>query len=697
MSEFVFQWPSILALLFATIPLVWILAYARKQRLLLIEAMGGGHPTHRKLRDMLRVVAFILLVLALARPGYAPHTEATSRSGRDVVFAIDVSQSMLAEDATPSRLEVAKQAVRDALHTFGNERVGLVVYAGSASILCPLTYDYDFVRYMLEQANTRTVDFGGTTLQSAVEKAVDQVFIEGRQDVQDLVVMTDGGDHGSIIDKTIELLNENGVDTLLIGLGNPNQGAPIKFKDEEGNTKLLEYEGSPVYTKLDDAALREFAVQSGRIDYLPIGTSPFNLGQVYIDYAQDKKIDSADSENGIIIYQEAAMFFLIPAVILLILSERWGARGLQLGQAAIIIGVFIGFTPDATAGERLIGLTPDATTGGSFQTNFEHAYATLKAGTFEEAQALFVELHHSASANTASPQQLAAIQFNRGLALIGQSNAQETPQLALSYAQQAQLAFLVAKRGAPDLKRAGVRLQITATAMAALQAKIDEMEALNDQINQEMEALIARLQALLEAQTELRKAVAEQAVKPDAAKQAESFIQRQNEHHQEALALQLVMKNLDTMMQVPVESMPTEESLKAEPMHLIALAQISQEAAADQLKQLEQWPLAQELQLDVEHRIEQILELLANDSQNDPSESEDWDEMEEDYDYMDESEESMSSSESMEGDFAASSEMQDLPLPNYSAEDILMEEQGSQQFRQQKRASANAAKVEKDF
>ena len=70
---------------------------------------------------------------------------------------------------------------------------------------------------------------------------------------------------------------------------------------------------------------------------------------------------------------------------------------------------------------------------------------------------------------------------------------------------------------------------------------------------------------------------------------------------------------------------------------------------------------------------------------------------EEDYEYMDESEEGMNSSEPMEGDFAAGSEMQALPIPNYSAEDILMEEQGSQQFREQKRASANAAKVEKDF
>ena len=132
----------------------------------------------------------------MARPGYSPERLSISRTGRDVVFALDVSQSMLTEDVAPSRLEVAKQAVRDALNTFSNERVGLVVYAGSATIMCPLTYDYDFVRYMLEQTHTRSADFGGTTLQSAVEKVVDQVLMADRAGVQDLVVMTDGGDHG---------------------------------------------------------------------------------------------------------------------------------------------------------------------------------------------------------------------------------------------------------------------------------------------------------------------------------------------------------------------------------------------------------------------------------------------------------------------------------------------------------------------
>ena len=131
MSAFIFQWTWVLPLLFFALPLWWLLAYASRRRAELIRVMGGGLNTHRKLRDTLRITAFVLLVLALARPGYAPEKLSISRTGRDVVFAIDVSQSMLAEDVMPSRLAVAKQAVRDALNVFSNERVSLVVYAGS--------------------------------------------------------------------------------------------------------------------------------------------------------------------------------------------------------------------------------------------------------------------------------------------------------------------------------------------------------------------------------------------------------------------------------------------------------------------------------------------------------------------------------------------------------------------------------------
>jgi len=684
MSPFVFQCAPALALVLIAATLIWILAHARRQRLLLIEAMGGGHPTHRRLRDVLRVIAFVLLVVALARPGYSPQAEMTSRSGRDVVFAIDVSQSMLAEDAIPSRLEVAKQGVRDALYTFGNERVGLIVYGGSASILCPLTYDYDFVRYMLEQANPRTVDFGGTTVQSAIEKAVDQVFIEGREGVQDLIVLTDGGDHGSVIAKATKLLDEKEIDTLLIGIGNPHQGSPIKIKDGEGNTKLFEYEGSPVYTKLDDTALREFARLSERVDYLPVGTGPFNLGQIYIEYAKDKQVTTSDSESGIVVYEEAAIFFLIPAVILLLLSERWGSRGLELTNLGIAL-------------LTLYLLPSNGTAAGDFKSDFALAVELINSGALEEADTLLEALQKNTSADQASPEQLAAVHFNHGLAIVGLADKQLDPRLSLNYLYQAQQAFLAAKRSAPDLRRAGIRIELISARILELHKQLEQIEAEDDWLKNQLEVLVGRLQKLLQAQSELRELVEAAIQKPETAKPLENKQSKQSELADDAKDIERLMKEIDAAIAIDIEGMANEATIMTLPLSLIALAENAQRSAADYLTQIDNLSLGKELQFEAEQHIEAILSLLTNSSQQQSSEPDDYEESGDDYDYMDEMMEGISDSDAMQGDFAAGAEMQELPAPNYSAEDILLEEQGNQQFREQKRASANAGKVEKDF
>lgn len=702
MSGFVFQWAVALALLLLAIPLALLLANARRQRLKLIQVMGGCKTTHRRLRDVLRIIAFILLVLALARPGHSPRMESTSRTGRDVVFALDVSQSMLAEDVTPSRLEVAKQGIRDALDSFGSERVGLVVYAGSASILCPLTYDYDFIRYMLQQAHPRSVDFGGTTLQSAVEKSVDQVFMEGRGGVQDFVVLTDGGDHGSKMAKVVELIEENQVDVLIVGLGDPNRGSPIRVENEEGNSQWLEDDGQTVYTKLDDASLRVFAAKTASAEYMAVGVRPFNLGQIYSEYAIDKQVQSAESESGVKVYQEAAVFFLFPSILLLLLSECWGARGIQLGSAALWLSALMHLPAELKAADE------------QFNSGFDAAVDLLKSGSYEDAELAFVALYENASPESTSPGDLAALQLNLGLSLmrISESQVEQSPVVALAYAENAQLAFLSSKRYNPELQRAGLRLESTSEYMRVLQAVIEAQREAQAELNAEMEALVARLQALLEAQEKLRETsnakdvnrkparknrdTPPPAVVPpeDAAESSKAFVRTQGELHDEAKAIKVQMQAIDVQA-----AMPDAESIMTEPLGLMDNALAAQLKAKELFNDWGGWPTARLEQQLVERTIEKILELLAGSSEQEYDESEDWEEFEEDYEYeyMEDSEESMNSSESMQGDFAAASEMQSLPTPNYSVDDILMEEQGSLQFRQQKRASANAAKVEKDY
>lgn len=562
MSSFTFQWPSVLLLLCLLIPIGWMLHRARKQRTLILRSMGAERSTHRPLRDGLRLIAWALITLAVARPGYAPHYEATSQTGRDVVFALDVSQSMLARDVSPNRLEVAKQGIRDALDRFSNERVALIVYAGTASILCPLTYDYDFARYMLEQANPRTVDFGGTTLQSAVEKAVDQIFDPERSGVQDLLVLTDGGDHGSQMERVETLLAESDAGLLVIGLGDANSGSPILIPQEDGSVQALEIEGQTVLTKLEDSALRNFSTTYPNAEYIAAGTNPFHLGQLYTDYAADKSTLQSNANSGKLVYQEAAIFFLIPGLICLLLAERWGARGLRFSAIALSL-LFCGIPQRALHAEDIVN---------TIQTDFEKATELMQDKAFEEALETFNIVIDKAASGQLSAEQIAASQFNRGLCLMELSVQQvkQSPTGALGLAERARLAFLESKAYNQDFERAGLRIELSSTWIQELKGRIEEKE------NQE-----------------------------------------------------------------------SDDS--------------GQQSSED-------------------------------------GENEDFEDYEDMYEEDDsDMSEGMPDSSYNEGDFAAGSNMQALPVPNYSVEDILLEEKGNLQFRQQKRANANAARVEKDY
>jgi Ca-activated chloride channel family protein len=708
MSGFVFQWMWVLPLLLLALPLWWMLAYARGKRVALIKVMGGGLSTHRRLRDTLRIGAFILLLLALARPGYSPEELSISRTGRDVVFALDVSQSMLTEDVAPSRLEVAKQAVRDALHTFSNERVGLVVYAGSATIMCPLTYDYDFVRYMLEQTHTRSADFGGTTLQSAVEKVVDQVFMADRGGVQDLVVLTDGGDHGSRMDEVSELLKEHGVDLLLLGIGNPNESSPIPIEDTDGVRTLMRSKDGIIYTQLDDVSLRALAAQSADAEYVSVGNRVFDLGQIYLEYVADRAVSASVEGDGVVVYQEAAQFFVIPALLLLLLSECWGAHGLRLGQAGVLLAVLCLMPKEGTAATSQL------------KAQFTEASKLYTDGSFTEAEALFTEVAYYGDESSMTLGHLAAVQFNRGLCLMELSRAESavSAELGLSYAQQAQLAFLAAKRYLPNMERSGMRLESTASWVSELQVQIAEEAEESNEMEAQLGQLLEYLQALLKAQQDLRQQVAESDVDrrqpkgakktplppliqapSDAGTNASIFVKSESALKSEALRLYQEMQQLDTSMAPPaIKGMAPMDSLFAEPVKLMAKVPEAMERARGLLVNWNTWPAAYSEQKIAEQLIEEILNLLGN-SASDESEGDEWDEMDEEgeYEYSDEMDESMMSSMPMEGDFAAGSEMQALPVPNYSAADILMEEQGSMQFRQQQRAKANAESVKKDY
>ena len=706
MIPFIFQQPWMLLLLLAVIPLAGILRYARLRRRILLEEMGSGKPPpYAKWRDNARLAALTIMVIATAKPGFDPQRNSVSQSGRDVVFVLDVSRSMLAEDASPNRLNASKNGIRDVLDTLSTERVGLVIYAGNSNILCPLTYDYNFVRYMLDQATTRAVDFGGTVLLSAVEKSIDNLLLEGREGMHDLIVLTDGEEHGAQNERVEELLEENGVGLLLIGVGDPSAGSRIPITDEEGQRTYLKYEGDFVTTRLKDKELGELVRGIDNATYQSVGASSFDLAGLYLDYIAEKPASGSIGDQTYVTYREAGIPLMILALLLLITAERHIITKAATNKviSSYVIGVLSGFYLVA----------PTSAVEPWVEERLTDALEHQKAGRYSEALEAFTLIIEEGGSKQMDNNQLATLAFNEGLCFLAQAEAQasQEPKAALGLVMQARSRFLNARRMKPDFDRAGQRLDPVAQMIADYQKQISEAEQRQQDIEEKMQELIEMLQELLKRQIELRNDVPSRSQQhrgpasqsltspQDAVAKSTRFHSDQLDLIETANHVRIFMDELDQAMTpegVDAEQMPV--SILSEPLQLITEGIEAQDRAAEQLRKWAFWPdarLQQQIAID---KIEDILDLLASDQSEDWDEG-DWEDWEEDWDDMEfsDSEGGMNASMEGQGDLAAGAEMQALPLPNYSVEDILMEEQGSLQFRQQQRAVANKGKVEKDW
>lgn len=704
MSPIMFQNPVSLLLLLLMVPLAILLKRARQRREMVLAQMGADDSLRRRrLPDRIRLVSVALLIVAFARPGYSPQRFSISKQGRDVVFVLDVSRSMLAEDAYPSRLEAAKDGIRDALDQFQSERAGLVVYAGSANILCPLTYDYDFVRYTLDQANTRTVDFGGTTLLSAVEKCIGSMLSDDRRGMQDLVVLTDGEDHDADNQRVTQLLGELDLGLLLIGLGDASSGSRIPIKDDDGKTVYVKYADRMVTTRLNDEGLRKLASLSSDAVYQPVGTAAFDLADMYAKYVVDKPISGTAGTDTYTVYREAGFALIALALVLLMIAERLTINARSAALAGLVI---------------LCTLTASTLHAADFPARhqFGAAMQLQQQGQYDEALEAYASLEAELPSDRLSLAGKASLEFNRGLCHLAQAKAiaEAEPRTAFSKARQAQLEFLTARRILPTFHRPALRLDSTARLIADYEARVAEEDSRNQKLQEKLQQLVDRLRELQQKQIALRNKVPERKTLPKlrqqertnpvppirepetAADDSKQFAETQRLLKQEGAAIEDQMKALDQAMMPPeMELQDAPISLLQQPRRLMTEVISSLARAETMLTRWGTWPDARDQQHVAIQKIQEILDLLASDD----SDERDGDDEEEDGDMMEPSDSDKSISASMEGqgDFASDAAMQPLPLPNYSVDDILQQEQGSLQFRQQQRAKSNQKSVEKDW
>ena len=211
----------------------------------------------------LLLVSMVLIVVALARLQFGTHLELLKREGIDIVVAMDVSNSMLARDMKPNRLEKAKQEIQSILDRLQGDRIGLVVFAGEAFIQCPLTLDYASATFLLRAIDQNSVSIQGTSLTAALDKA-NQAFNQQEKKHKVLILLTDGEDQEEGAIQTAEELRKNGIKVYTVGIGNP-AGEPIPMFDRTGNQVGFKKDqnGEVIMTSLDEMALQKIALATG--------------------------------------------------------------------------------------------------------------------------------------------------------------------------------------------------------------------------------------------------------------------------------------------------------------------------------------------------------------------------------------------------------------------------------------------------
>lgn len=284
-----FAYPLIVVLAIALIPVMLLLAFRlekSKQRQIaklvassLIPALTESvSPRKKQLKAVLLAVGIALVAAAVARPQFGYVWQELKSKGIDVVFAIDTSRSMLAEDIKPNRLERAKLAVLDFIDKMGADRIGLVAFSGSAFLQCPLTLDYSAFRQSLEILEPGIIPVGGTDIAAAIQVAENAFNRENNFKI--LILITDGED---LRNRGIEVSRSaasRGVRVFTLGVGS-QEGEIIPIINEEGRQDFVRDErGNVVRTRLDENTLQQISAASNGF-YSPLGPLGEGLETVY--------------------------------------------------------------------------------------------------------------------------------------------------------------------------------------------------------------------------------------------------------------------------------------------------------------------------------------------------------------------------------------------------------------------------------
>lgn len=273
---------------------------------------------------MMILLALTCLAIAVARPQIGTHAVPVKAEGIDLVFALDTSLSMLAEDIKPNRLTRAKHEMSALMDKLRGDRVGIVIFSGASFIQCPLTFDYSAAKMFLESVNTNSISVPGTALESAIRTALRAFENSPPNSAKVIVVLTDGESHDGDALKAAEDAEKAGVKIYAIGIGS-EKGELIPLRDEQENLSgyKKDRDGNVVMTKLDQLTLEKIAVLTNG-QFYHVSSGGIELEKIYGEIANMAK---TERETQLVMrYEEQYQYFVGAALLLLaaelLVSER---------------------------------------------------------------------------------------------------------------------------------------------------------------------------------------------------------------------------------------------------------------------------------------------------------------------------------------------------------------------------------------
>lgn len=270
---------------------------------------------------ILLLLACIFLIFALVRPQFGIKTEMVERKGVDIMVALDISQSMLAQDIAPSRIDRAKHEIGKLIDLLKGDRVGIIVFAGESYVQCPLTLDYAAAHLFLDAVDTDWIQLQGTAIADAIAQSLRAFRSESRKH-KVLILISDGEDHEGDAIKAAQQAAEEGARVYTIGIGSES-GVPIPMNRGSGNVVYKKDRfGNLVMTRLNPITLEKVALEGGG-KYFHAGTS-LDLSRIYGEIADMEEKELGASKMAL--YKERYQYFLAVALLLLIVEFFIPAR-----------------------------------------------------------------------------------------------------------------------------------------------------------------------------------------------------------------------------------------------------------------------------------------------------------------------------------------------------------------------------------